>query len=264
MQIRGVLTAAVFLFLGFVPTLRAQSTDQAAKNTQQAHATIDAMVQALGGQQWLTIKNQMRHGHIAAFYQGKSNSGTTEYWEFHQWPMSDRIELTKHRDVLQLYLDRAGWEVTFRGKKALPQEIVDDYLRRRDHSIETAVKLWLKEPNTILVYEGKHVTGGHLCDQVTIISPSNESVTILTDNDTHLPMRRSFQWRDPVYKDKNTDAEEYDNYHQLGGLPTALRITRYKNDDMFRQYYIDQVEYNQTLPADFWDVEVSARKVTRK
>ena len=66
--------------------------------------------------------------------------------EFHQWPDHDRIELTKHRDVVEFYLGREGWEVTYRGKKPMDKEILDDYLRRRDHSIETVVKVWLKDP----------------------------------------------------------------------------------------------------------------------
>ena len=78
----------------------------------------------------------------------------TEYFEFHQWPDHDRIEYTKHRDVVQFYVGRQGWEVTYRGKKPVDKDIVDDYLRRRDHSIETAVKVWMKDPNTILIYEG--------------------------------------------------------------------------------------------------------------
>ena len=42
------------------------------------------------------------------------------------------------------------------------------------------------------------------------------------DAQTHLPLRRSFEWRDPVYKDKNTDAEEYDDYHTVDGFPTPV------------------------------------------
>jgi len=49
-------------------------------------------------------------------------------------------------------------------------------------------------------------------DRFTLISGANEAVTILTDAETHLPLGRSFEWRDPVYKDMNLDAEEYDNY----------------------------------------------------
>jgi hypothetical protein len=256
----GVLAAAL---TALALPLGAQAVDEGAKNALQAHATIDAMVQALGGDAWLGMRNQMRHGHLAAFFHGNPDPGTTEYWEFHEFPARDRMEVTKHRDVVQFYLDRAGWEVTFRGKKALPEDMVEDYLRRRDHSIETAIKVWLKNPNTILIYEGKHMASRHLCDQVTLISAQNESVTILTDSTSHLPLKRVFQWRDPLYKDKNTDAEEYDDYHTFDGLPTAMRITRYKNDDILRQYYIDRVEYNQNLPADIWDVDATTHRIKK-
>jgi hypothetical protein len=40
------------------------------------------------------------------------------------------------------------------------------------------------------------------------------------DVQTHLPLARTFQWRDPEYHDKNTDTEEYDDYHTIDGFPT--------------------------------------------
>ena len=246
------------------PTTQTQTSEDAgAKNAQQARAALDAMVQALGGQAWLNIRNQMRQGHVAGFDHGKPSEGTTDYWEYHAWPDQDRIEYTKHRDVLQFYLGREGWEVTYRGKKALPQEQVDDYLRRRDHSIETVVKSWLNDPKTILVYEGKRLAERHLADQVTLISARNEAVTIQMDTQTHLPLRRTFQWRDPVFKDMNTDAEDYDNYHTIDGFPTPFTITRYKNGDMARQYFVIHVAYNQSLDPDFWSVDAAERRIKK-
>jgi hypothetical protein len=153
--------------------------------------------------------------------------------------------------------------VTYKGKAPLPQEQVDDTLRRRDHSIETAAKLWLNDPRTILVYEGQRLAARHLADQVTLISVGNEAVTILMDAQTHLPLRRTFQWRDPVYKDKNLDAEEYDDYHTLDGFPTPLTITRYKNGEMTREYFLVHASYNQELPADFWSVEAAERRIKK-
>jgi len=165
--------------------------------------------------------------------------------------------------VIEFYVGREGWEVTFRGKKAMPKELLDEALRRRDHSIETAVKVWMKDPNTILVYEGQKMAERHLADQVTLISSKNESVTIQLDAQTHLPLSRSFQWRDPVYKDKNTDTEEYADYHPVEGFPTAYSITRLQNNETVRQYYVTKVEYNRELPADFWDVDAAAGKVKK-
>jgi hypothetical protein len=153
--------------------------------------------------------------------------------------------------------------VTYRGKKALPQDIVDDILRRRDHSIETVVKSWLSDPKTILVFEGQRLAERHLADQVTLISPQNEAVTIQMDTQTHLPLRRTFEWRDPVFKDKNIDAEEYDDYHTFDGLPTAFTITRFKNQEIVRQFFVDHVSYNQPLPPDFWSVDAAARRIKK-
>src|ERR1035441_8436115 len=265
MKINGYLPVAVALLILAWPSAPQTQTgdDDAAKNAQQARKALDAMVQALGGQAWLSMKNQVREGHIAAFYHGVPDAGTTEYWEFHQWPDHDRVELTKHRDVVEFNLGREGWEVTYRGKKPMDKEQLEDFLRRRDHSIETVVKVCLKAPNTILVYEGKHLAERHLAEQVTLISADNEAVTILMDSQTHLPLRRSFQWRDPVYKDKNTDAEEYDNYRPVDGFPTPYSISRFKNDEMVRQYYVTKVSFNQDLGADFWSVDTADRRIKK-
>jgi hypothetical protein len=246
------------------PVTRTQTADDAgAKNAEQARVALNAMVKALGGDAWLNLKNQVREGHIAAFFHGDPNPGTTKFWEFHEWPDHDRAEFTTHRDVLSFYIGREGWEVTYRGKKALPQEQVDDFLRRRDHSVETAIKVWLKDPKTILIYEGQRLSERHMAEQVTLISAQNESITIQMDVQTHLPLRRTFQWRDPLYKDKNLDAEEYADYHTVDGLPTAFSITRLKNDEMVRQTYIDKVSYNQTLAPDFWNVDAAATRIKK-
>ncbi|HWE84914.1 MAG TPA: hypothetical protein VG267_08210 [Terracidiphilus sp.] len=262
----AVVAGAVLLALpvgGPVNVVQAQETE-AAKNAQQARAELDAMIQALGGQAWLDQKNVMRHGFVAGFYHGNPDLGTTEVYEFYSWPDKFREEVTKHRDVMEFYAGNQGFEVNYRGKRALPQEDVDQYIRRRDHSIETAAKLWLKDPKTILVWEGKHLAQRHMADQVTLISGENEAVTILLDEDTHLPLERRFQWRDPLYHDKNTDTEDYDDYHTIDGFPTPLRISRGRNGEDTRQFYIKNVEYNRTLPDDFWDVDAAARKLKKK
>jgi hypothetical protein len=63
--------------------------------------------------------------------------------------------------------------------------------------------------------------------------------------------------------DKNLDAEEYDDYHTVGGLPTPFMITRFKNDDMISQRFMDKVTYNQPLGDDFWSVDASERRIKK-
>jgi hypothetical protein len=259
----GTIALAALIVVVPQPTHTQTVDDDAAKNAQKARASLNAMVQALGGQAWLDMKNEMQQGHVAAFFHSQPDLGTTDLWQFHSWPDKDRVEVTKHRDVVEFYIGRDGWEVTYRGKKPMQKDLLEDYLRRRDHSIETAVKVWLKDPNTILVYEGQTMAERHMAEQVTLISAQNESITIQMDEQSHLPLRRTFQWRDPLYKDKNTDAEEYDDYHTIEGFPTPFSITRLKNDEIVRQYYVTKVEYNRQLPDDFWNVDTAAQKIKK-
>src|SRR5580658_10755053 len=105
---RRVLAVGLALvILAWPHRRRTQTSDDAgAKNAKQAKAVLDAMVQALGGQAWLTMKNMERQGQVAAFFHGHPDVGTTMYFEFHQWPDHDRVEYTKHRDVVQFYVGR--------------------------------------------------------------------------------------------------------------------------------------------------------------
>lgn len=248
-------TLLLCLLLTLAPSSALSQDEGGGGNAAQARKVLDAVITALGGDRWLQLDCQLRTGHIAAFYHGKPSGGTTRFWEYHSWPDHDRSEYTVHRDVIQIYIGRKGWEVTYKGKTPLPTEQVDDYLRRRDHSVETALKEWLKDPRTILIYEGQHLASRHLADQVTLISAQNESVTILADVQNHLPLQRTFSWRDPVYKDKNADTEEYDDYHTVDGLPTPFTVTRFRNSEMTRQSFLDKVTYHPELPLDFWDVD---------
>src|SRR4051812_40450167 len=114
-----------------------QAMDPAAnKNAAKARAALDAMVKALGGDAWLNLKNTVREGHMAAFHRGDPDPGTLLFYDCHVWPDRDRYEYGKHKDVYQFYEGRKGTEVTYRGAKELPKDQLDDFLRRRDHSIE--------------------------------------------------------------------------------------------------------------------------------
>ena len=261
--IAGLMLCLPFAVHTQTPQPASPLIDDATKNTAQARTALEAMIKAMGGDTWLNLKNTLREGHVAGFYQGNPDPGTTKVYEFHSWPDHDRIEFTTHRDVVQFYLGREAWEVTYRGKKPLPADQVEDYLRRRDHSVETAVKVWMKDPNTILMYEGQKLAGRHLAEQVTLISAQNEAITIQLDAQTHLPLNRSFQWRDPVYHDKNTDTEEYDGYHDVNGIATPYTITRLKNNDMARQFFLDKVTYNQDLPPDIWSVDAAEKRIKK-
>lgn len=256
-----LLAAAVF---ANGPAAHADDGEASAQqNDHKARAVLDAMVEALGGNAWLTMDNRVYEGRRSGFYRGDPTGAIVDYFEFHKFPDQDRTEFTKKRDVVQILTGNEGWEVTYRGKKALPKELLENALRHRDHSIEVAVKRWLKDPKTVLIYEGQTLVERHLADQVTLISPSNDSITIQMDAQSHLPLRRSYQWRDPLYKDKNESAEEYDDYHVVAGIPTPFAITSFQNGEMTDQRFLYRASYNVPLPPETFDADKTAARIKK-
>ena len=98
-----------------------------------------------------------------------------------------------------------------------------------------------------------------LADKVTVLSANNDAVTLELDATTHLPLRLTFQWRNPQFKDFDEETETYDDYHTIQGLPTAMTITRYHNGDMTNQRYLTKVEYNLALTPDLFDPSVALK-----
>ena len=242
---------------------RADEDAIAKANEKKARALLSAMVEALGGDKWATLKDETFAGRTSSFYQGKPTGGIGDYFDYRRFPDQERVEFGKKQDVVEFFLGNAGWEVTYRGKRPLPQDQVDDVLRRRDHSVETAVRVWLKNPNTIVIFDKQSLVERHLADQVTLINPENDSITIEMDSQTHLPLRRSFKWRDPLYKDLNEEKEEYDDYHVVDGIATAFTITRFHNDDMTNQRYLFKATYNSNLPDSMFDVDAAVAKIKK-
>jgi hypothetical protein len=252
------------LYAGQNPQPNAQQEDaDAKKNEQQARVLLDSMVKALGGAAWLNLPGYELIGRTSGFYQGKPTGEITDFFDYYAPPDKERVEFGKKRQVAQIFVGNEGWEVTYRGKRALPKDQLDDYLRRRDHSVGVVVRSWLKDPRTILIYGGQETVERHLADKVTLLSSTNDNLTVELDAETHLPLRKSFEWRDPLYKDKNTEAEEYDDYHTISGFPTAFTITRLHNDDMSNQRFLYNAIYGGAVPPDMFDPDAAARKLKK-
>ncbi|MHB1698848.1 MAG: hypothetical protein ACYCSN_01725 [Acidobacteriaceae bacterium] len=222
-------------------------------NQQKARALLDAMVDALGDLSWETLQDWEQEGRISYFEHGNPTGEITPFWAYHSGTDLDRLVFGKKKDVVQLFTATAGYEMTYKGRADLPKDQVEDFLRRRAHSVEVVARVWMKDPRTVLIYEGQSQVERRLADRVTLFSASNDSVTLEMDAETHLPLRRTFQWRNPIYKDKDEDVEEYDDYHDIQGFPTPYTITRYKNGDMVSQRFLFSGAYNTGLPPEMFD-----------
>ncbi len=79
------------------------------------------------------------------------------------------------------------------------------------------------------------------------MNTKNESVTLYLDTTTHIPIKKTFSWRDPTDKLLNTEEEVYDAYRPTQGIMTPYSVTRFYNGDMSNQRFLNTVSYNGGL-----------------
>lgn len=246
-------------------------------NARQARAVLDKSIEALGGQPYLTYENRVEEGRYYPLYHGHTNSTGIPYRYYLQYPDKDRFEVIRTKDIHLLpgtidiggvkvknKFDLAlihngdkGYEITYKGTAAQEKLDLENYLRRRDHSLEWVFRKWMRDPNVALFYEGLAVVDGKETEGVTLLNSQNDSVNIYLDQNSHYPVKISYSWRDPKDKQKNTEDEVYDGYKLEQGIWTPHSITRYYNGESSQQRFINTASYNLKLPDTMFEAAVT-------
>lgn len=225
------------------------------ENVQKAYQALNDMIRALGGDAYLNVQNMEAEGRSYAFEHGQPSGMGTLFWSFWQWPDKYRIEVTKQRDIIELFLGDKGYEITYKGTAEQDPKDVDDYLRARNHSLEWIMRKWLPASGTMVLYDGKAMVERNLAEQVTVLAADNDSATISIDAQTRLPVRVAYSWRDPADRQMDDASVIFSNYKLIQGVKTAYSTVRTKNGEMTGQKFMTAVRYNTNMPATLFETK---------
>src|SRR5579863_5254764 len=168
------------------------------KNARQARELLELAIKALGGDAYLHAHALQEQGRVYSFYHGRPTSNGVFFWRFLEFPDKERIELTQQRDIAYIYVGSKGYEVTYKGSREIEKKDLDDYVRRHTYSLETILRFWVNDPNVALFFDGNALAGSMAAQRVTLINSKNQAVSVYFDIDTHLPIKKSYTWRDPT------------------------------------------------------------------
>ena len=215
-------------------------------NAQKARQLLDQCIQALGGDAWLHAVDMEQQGRSYAYEHGSPASVGVLFWRFWKFPDKDRIEFTKDRDVAYVYNGDKGYEITFKGTAAMDPVDLKTYLRNREHSLETVLRIWLTDPKTALFYDGPALAEQKYTDRITVMK-GDDSVTLYLERDTHLPVKKEYEWRSPD-RYRNVEGEVFDNWRPEQGVNTPHSTLRIHNGEIVNQRFITEVKFNQGIP----------------
>ena len=112
---------------------------------------------------------------------------------------------------------------------------------------------WVKAPGTVIFFAGSGERDRRPVDKVTILTADNDSVTFEIEQGTHLPLQRSFEWRNEQFKDHDLDEEVYGDWRMYDGIGTPMNTTDYRNGDMASQMFLKKVKYNDAVKPELFD-----------
>ena len=246
------------------------------ENARKARAVLDQTIETLGGDWYLTYQNKEETGRYYPLYHGRTNSTGIPYNYYIEYPDKDRFEVLRLKDIhvipgqidiggvkskkvdlVLIHNGDKGYETTYKGTSAQEPEDLQNYLRRREHSLEWIFRKWIRDPSVAWFYDGQSVVDGKECEGVTLLNRQNDSVSVYLDMNTHYPVKISYSWRDPKDKQKNVEDEVYDNYKLVQGIWTAHSITRYYNGETSQQRFINTASYGQKLPDSLFEAAVT-------
>jgi hypothetical protein len=245
------------------------------ENARKARALLDQTIQALGGEPYLTYETRGESGRYYPLYHGRTESTGIPYNYYVKYPDKDRFEVIHLKDIFLLYGQvsnvkvknksdivlihngNKGYETTYKGTAAQDPLDLQNYLRRRAHSIEYIFRKWIRDPNVALFYDGTSIVDSKVCEGITLLNNRDDSVNVFLDQNSHFPVKISYSWRDPKDKQKNTEEEVYDNYKLVQGIWTPHSITRYFNGETSQQRFINTASYNLKLSDSSFEAAVT-------
>ncbi len=275
-----------FLSLILLSTCLAAQTEPATHpenpqedNSRKAKALIDKSIAALGGQAYLAAKTRSEEGRTYSFYHGVGRGVGTLYRMYRQFPDKERFEVIKRttklvpiplvgvivvtghakdkEDLILIHNGDKGYETTFKGTAAEDRKLTEAYVRRRLHSLDWVLRTWVNQPGVAFFYEGSTVAAEKPAEQVTVTTAKNDSVTLYIDQNTFLPIKTSYSFRDPEDKQRSVEEELFDDYKPVQGIMSPRTVTRYFNGDMSAQRFITSTAYNQDFPADMFEASIT-------
>jgi hypothetical protein len=238
------------------PGVRAQGV----ASDPRAKKAVDDAVAALGGPRFLGMRDRVESGRAYSFYRDKISglSIATIYTQYFAVPAdkSSQVLGVREREVFGkdeeygyvLFREQGAWEVTFKGPTVLDQDRIDTYRRTTFNDILYFLRMRLSEPGLIFDWKGSDVIENQPVNMVDITDSENRVITVNFNQDTKLPVKETWVWRDPKTHERNDEVTRYAIYRDDSGIQWPQQITRERNGEKKYQIFSESVLIDQNLP----------------
>jgi hypothetical protein len=246
-----VLTAICLaaLCVALAPRAKAQEDEEMmpAQSAAKAKELIQEAITALGGPAYLNVHDSTCTGHLGDFGHSGDLDGFEHFIDFSEPPLKDRQENLPKRNIIEIYNGDKGWTLDRGGVSEAAASDVARFQEDTKIDLDNILRHRIHEPGIVFRYGGPDVVELKEADWVELVDSDNRTIRIAFARDTHLPIEKVVEIRDPRTQLKSQETEYYSLYHPIDGVETPFQITRDRNGMKSFQVFFDKCDYNTGL-----------------
>jgi hypothetical protein len=258
--------AAVFVFCagaglggpaGDSAVARAQNPDtmRPEESAAKAKELIQQMIQALGGQAYLGVRDITRSGRLAVFDSKGDLSGYLRFWDFVLLPDKNRTEYGKKRNVIDTYSGDQAWSLDRGGVQELAVDRIERFQEGIKKDLDVLLRFRMKEEGLVFRYGGTDLLDRKQVEWVEIVDRERITTRVALDPRTRLPLRAVYITRDRATRSRTEEEEIFANYHSFQGVMTPKHMARFRGVRKVYEVFFEEVQYNTGLQPSFFTKE---------
>jgi outer membrane lipoprotein-sorting protein len=214
------------------------------ESAARAKALIQRAIEAMGGDAYLKARDVYCEGRFAQFGSTGQLSGYERVYDYVMFPDKNRTEFSKKRNIIYVNNGDKAWSLDRGGVEDLPDQRGKDYLESLLTDLHYLFRFRLQEEGMVFRYTGRDTVDLKPVDWVELTDRDRRVIRIAFAQNTGLPVRASYVTRDPETRVRTEETDYFSNYHNMGGIETALRIWKETNGRMTYQVFWDKCSYN--------------------
>lgn len=237
------------LCIALAPNAKAQDAEDMmpAESAAKAKNLIQQMITALGGPAYLNVHDATCTGHLGDFGHSGDLDGFEHFIDFTQPPLKDRQENLPKRNIIEVYNGDKGWTLDRGGVSEAAASDVARFQEDTKIDLDNILRHRIHEKGMEFRYGGQDIVELKEADWVELVDSDNRTIRIAIARDTHLPIEKIVDIRDPRTQLKSQETEYYTLYHPIDGVETPFQITRDRNGMKSFQVFFDKCDYNTGL-----------------
>jgi outer membrane lipoprotein-sorting protein len=222
------------------------------ESEKKARALIGPMIEALGGQAYLHVRESVCEGRLAHFDHNGQLTGYTVFKDYWRYPDKNRTEYSKKGNIIDLYNGDGGWTLDRGGVAEEPASAVSDFQEQVKKDLDNLLRLRLKEAGMVFRYGGSGTVDLRQADWVEIVDAERRTFRIAIDRTTHLPIRSTVITRDDATRERSEEVTIYSLYHAIDGVQIPKQVARDRDARRIFQVFYSECRLNPGLPDEMF------------